>query len=62
MGLLYNDVTMMKHSNFTVPTGPRRKHRALFDNDLPFRGRRERSRTEYQRRAKHRSRDHDAVA
>jgi len=46
----------MKHSTFTVPATPNRRHRALFDSELPFRGRKEKSRVRYQRRDKHRGR------
>lgn len=44
----------MKSSSFVVVPAPRqRRHRALFDQDLPFRGRSERSKIAYQRRNKH---------
>ena len=39
-----------------APAKPRR-HRALFDQDLPFRGRVEQPRTVYQRQPKHRDRN-----
>ena len=47
----------MKHLQFTLKPVKERRHRALFDQDLPFRGRVERPKTEYQRRPKHRDRD-----
>lgn len=34
-------------------------HRALFDQNLPFRGKAERLRTRYSRKAKHRGRDQE---
>lgn len=43
----------MKPAQFVVPQPRQRRHRALFDRDLPFRGRVERPKTEYRRRAKH---------
>ena len=47
----------MKHLQFTLPPVRERRHRALFDRDLPFRGRVERSKTEYRRQPKHRNRN-----
>jgi stalled ribosome alternative rescue factor ArfA len=47
----------MKPIQFTLPPVKQRAHRALFDRDLPFRGRVEKSKTEYQRKPKHRGRD-----
>lgn len=43
----------MKALSFTVVPVRSRRHQALFDRDLPFRGRRERPKTQYQRRPKH---------
>ena len=47
----------MKTLSFTLPPAKERRHRVLFDRDLPFRGRVERPKTEYKRRPKHRQRD-----
>lgn len=47
----------MKPIHFTLPPVKERRHRALFDASLPFRGRVERLKTEYQRKPKHRGRD-----
>ena len=47
----------MKPMHFTVPQTPQRRHRALFDANLPFRGRVEKSKNQYQRRNKHPNRD-----
>lgn len=47
----------MKHIQFKIQAPKERRHRALFDRDLPFRGRVERAKTEYRRRPKHRDRD-----
>lgn len=49
----------MKPIHFSVPAPRPRRHQALFDSSLPFRGRVERVRTEYRRRAKHPHRDQD---
>jgi hypothetical protein len=38
-----------------LPKIPQRHHRALFDRDLPFRGRKEQRKDLYQRRPKHRA-------
>jgi hypothetical protein len=46
-----------KPVQFTVPAPPARAHRALFDRDLPFWGRREQSRIQYQRRPKHKAKE-----
>lgn len=40
----------------TVKVKPR-AHRALFDDNLPFKGRREEPRTTYKRHSKHKGRD-----
>lgn len=45
--------------NFTVKAPRGRHHRALFDQSLPFRPRREELKTEYRRRPKHPARDLD---
>jgi stalled ribosome alternative rescue factor ArfA len=47
----------MKPIHFTVPAAKPRRHQALFDQDLPFRARVERAKTEYRRRPKHLHRD-----
>jgi stalled ribosome alternative rescue factor ArfA len=47
----------MKPIHFTIQAPKERRHRALFDQDLPFRGRVERPKTEYQRRPKHKNRE-----
>ena len=49
----------MKPINFTLPSPTKRAHRALFDRDLPFRGRVEPPKTQYRRQPKHRNR-HDS--
>jgi hypothetical protein len=47
----------MKPLNFTV-TAPRpRRHRELFDRDLPFQPRRQTPKVVYRRRAKHRAQE-----
>jgi hypothetical protein len=48
---------IMKPIQFIVPEPKQRRHRALFDRDLPFRQRVERPKTEYRRRAKHQRHD-----
>ncbi len=47
----------MKPIQFRLEAPRERRHRALFDQDLPFRGRVERPKTEYRRKPKHRDRD-----
>jgi len=47
----------MKPLQFKIEPVKQRRHRALFDNDLPFRGRVQKSRTVYNRKSKHPSRD-----
>lgn len=42
--------------SFLVKVPKQRAHRALFDNDLPFRGRAEKTIKEYKRNPKHRNR------
>ena len=49
----------MKPMHFTVPQTPQRRHRALFDANLPFRGRVEQAKTQYRRRPKHPGRGED---
>jgi hypothetical protein len=43
----------MKPVHFTLAPLKERRHQALFDRDLPFRGRVERPKTEYRRKSKH---------
>jgi hypothetical protein len=50
----------MKPIEFKVAPVKQRHHRALFDQDLPFRSRREASKIEFRRRPKHRGRPEDA--
>jgi stalled ribosome alternative rescue factor ArfA len=45
----------MKPIHFTLAPIKERRHRALFDADLPFRGRVERPKTEYRRKLKHKN-------
>jgi hypothetical protein len=45
--------TIMKPISFVLPAPRQRRHQALFDQDLPFRHRREQPKTQYQRRPKH---------
>ena len=47
----------MKPISFKIDVPRERRHRALFDQDLPFRGRVERPKTEYQRKPKHPHKD-----
>ena len=49
--------TTMKTLHFTLPPVKERRHRALFDQNLPFRGRVEKSKTQYRRRPKHQGRN-----
>lgn len=49
----------MKPISFTLQAPRQRRHQALFDQDLPFRGRVERPKTEYKRQPKHRNRDNE---
>jgi stalled ribosome alternative rescue factor ArfA len=46
----------MKPIHFTLAPIKERRHRALFDSTLPFRGRVERPKTEYRRKLKHNNR------
>jgi hypothetical protein len=43
----------MKTLSFVIDAPRQRRHRELFDRDLPFRARVERPKTDYQRRPKH---------
>jgi stalled ribosome alternative rescue factor ArfA len=43
----------MKPISFVLQAPRQRRHQALFDQDLPFRGRVERAKTVYTRKAKH---------
>lgn len=47
----------MKPIQFKLPPVKERRHRALFDEDLPFRPRVERPKTDYRRKPKHRDRN-----
>lgn len=47
----------MKPIQFKLAPVKPRRHRALFDEELPFRSRVERPKTEYRRRPKHRDRN-----
>ena len=47
----------MKPIQFKLAPVKPRRHRALFDEDLPFRPRVEQPKTQYRRRPKHRDRD-----
>lgn len=47
----------MKPIQFRLQIPKERRHRALFDQDLPFRGRVEQPRTQYQRQPKHRKQE-----
>jgi hypothetical protein len=49
----------MKPIHFVLAPVRERRHRALFDQDLPFRGRREQPKTVYQRRARHPQREQE---
>lgn len=52
-----NGMTDMKPISFKISAPKERRHRALFDQDLPFRGRVEQPKTVYQRQPKHRKQD-----
>jgi stalled ribosome alternative rescue factor ArfA len=47
----------MKPIHFTLPPVKERRHQALFDSDLPFRGRVEQPKTVYKRKPKHPNRN-----
>ena len=49
----------MKPIHFVLAPVRERRHRVLFDQDLPFRHRREQPKTVYQRRAKHPQREQE---
>lgn len=49
----------MKVIHFSLPPVKQRRHRALFDEDLPFRGRVERPKNVYKRKPKHKNKDHN---
>ena len=46
-------MTIMKTLSFVIEQPRQRRHRELFDRDLPFRNRVERPKTDYRRRPKH---------
>ncbi len=52
---------MKKQISFRIEAPKRRSHRALFDRELPFHPRVEKSSKLYQRQPKHRKGDHDAI-
>lgn len=56
MLICYN-YSIMKPIHFTLQPVKERRHRALFNEDLPFRPRVERPKTDYRRKPKHRDRD-----
>jgi stalled ribosome alternative rescue factor ArfA len=47
----------MKPIQFILPPVKERRHRALFNDDLPFRGRVEKPKTVYRRQPKHKNRE-----
>jgi len=47
----------MKPIHFSLPLVKERRHRALFDDDLPFRHRVQRPKTDYRRKPKHKNRE-----
>lgn len=47
----------MKPIHFSLPPVRERRHRALFDDDLPFRHRVQRPKTDYKRKPKHKNRE-----
>ncbi len=47
----------MKPIHFSLPPVKQRHHRALFDDDLPFRGRVQKPKTVYKRKPKHKNRE-----
>jgi hypothetical protein len=49
----------MKPIHFVLAPVRERRHRALFDQDLPFRHRREQPKTVYRRRARHPQREQE---
>lgn len=48
---------MKRSEKITVQAPKQRMHMALFDDDLPFRGRREEPKTAYKRKPKNRKQD-----
>jgi len=53
---------MNKQLSIRIAAPKRRSHRALFDRELPFRPRVEKSSKAFQRKPKHRNKgDHDAI-
>jgi hypothetical protein len=55
----YFFMTIMKPISFVIDAPRPRRHRELFDRDLPFRARIERPKTDYQRRPKHKKSGHE---
>jgi hypothetical protein len=53
MHVRYFSIVTMKTLSFVVEQPRQRRHRELFDRDLPFRNRVERPKTDYRRRPKH---------
>lgn len=53
MHVRYFFITIMKTISFVIEAPRQRRHRELFDRELPFRARVERPKTDYQRRPKH---------
>ena len=49
----------MKVIHFSLPPVKQRRHRALFDDDLPFRHRVEKPKTQYKRKPKHRNKEEE---
>jgi hypothetical protein len=49
----------MKPISFVLQPPRQRRHQALFDQDLPFRGRAEKSRISYNRKVKHKQREQE---
>lgn len=47
----------MKVIHFSLPPVKERRHRALFDDDLPFRHRVQKPKTMYKRKPKHKNRE-----
>ena len=48
---------IMKPIHFVLQAPKERRHRALFNDDLPFRGRVEKPKTVYRRQPKHKNRE-----
>jgi stalled ribosome alternative rescue factor ArfA len=49
----------MKPIHFVLPPVKPRRHQALFDADLPFRGRVEKPKTVYKRKPKHKNKEYN---